>query len=241
MLMLVPAMLATARTADAQPAGVCLKPWAIPDKWVEHYPTDAAWYSGASFETVDDKGNPLNNPDVYTPSSDLAYSGFQVPRDLGLRVTLKLADPRDRMRSGFFYAINLGTLQGGNDYRTAIATCQNMWPPVFGSILDPLGGDLRGPTVQGVADLISLDPLAEWDPVAKTVLNSCAPSAACGTVSPRVVTVVAFDPEWYENHWRNGGQPTLIVANIIFVFIDGIDNGTVRGTITMPPVADQPK
>lgn len=228
------AIFAMAKTVNAQYAEVCLKPWAIPDKWAEHYPGDATWTADASFETVDDKGNPLSNPDVYIPNWDPAYTGFQLPRDLGLRLTLKIDDPQDQMRSGFFYAIDLGTAQGGNDYRSAIASCQDVLPPFFGSQLQSLGGDLKGPTVQGVADLINLDPTAEWDPVSNTVINSCAPSPACGTVSPRVVTVVAFDPLWYERSWLNGNQPILIAENFVSVFVDGIVGGRVTGYITTP-------
>jgi len=62
-----------------------------------------------------------------------------------------------------------------------------------------------------------------------------APSPACGAVSPRIVNIVAFDPHWYERSWWPGGQPILIVSNLVTVFIDGIVGGKVTGYITMPP------
>ena len=169
-------------------------------------------------------------------------TGFQLSRDLGLLVTLKIADPQDGMKSGYFYAVNLGAAgEGANAYRSAIATCQDVPPPHFGDILQPLSGNLKGPTVQGVADLMKLDPGAEWDPATKTVIHSCAPSPTCGSVSPRIVTVLAFDPIWYERSWWPVGQPVLLVTNIVSVFIDGIVGGKVTGYVTTPPWLNNPQ
>jgi hypothetical protein len=115
-------------------------------------------------------------------------------------------------------------------------------PPLFyGDLLQPLTGNLKGPTVQGVADLMNLDPNAEWDPVTKTVINSCAPSTACGLVSPRIVTVVTFDPLMYERSWWHGGQPQLKLTNIVSAFIDGVVGGKVTGYLTTPPWVNNPQ
>jgi hypothetical protein len=230
------AMCTVAASAKAQTSSPCLRPWAIPDKWDDRHddPNDGVWTADDTFETVDTQGDPLSDPDVYLPFYDPSGgTGFRIPRDLGQRVTLKIADPQDGMKSGFFYAINLGTAgEGADSYRSAIATCQ---PATihYGDPLEPLTGNLRGPTVQGVADLISLDPFAMWDPEIRTVMYSCAPS--CAPVSPRIVTVVAFDPERYERSWWNGGQPVLMVTNIVNVFIDGVVGGKVTGYITLLP------
>jgi hypothetical protein len=244
-VMLGLAMCAGAKSANAQSYSSCLKPWAIPDKWTDRHddPNDGVWTADDTFETVDGQGNPLNDADVYADiSTNPAGTGFQLPRDLGLLVTLKIADPQDGMKSGFFYAIDLGTAgEGANAYRSAIATCQDPAPPHFGDILKPLTGSLKGPTVQGVADLINLDPKAEWDAVTKTVINSCAPSVACGPVSPRIVTVLAFDPVWYERSWWHGGQPVLVATNILSVFIDGVVGGRVTGYVTTPRWMNEPQ
>ena len=238
-------MCAVAASANAQSPVTCLKPWAIPDKWIDHHddPNDGVWTADDTFETVDGQGNPLDDADVYVPLFDVTGgSGFKLPRDLGLMLTLKIAEPQEGMKSGFFYAINHGTSgEGGNSYRHAIATCQDTPPPIWGDFLQPLTGNLKGPTVQGVADLINLDPNAEWDPATKTVVKSCAPSPACGSVSRRVVTVVAFDPVWYERSWWHGGQPVLIVTNVVSLFIDGVVGGKVTGYITTPPWLNNPQ
>ena len=241
-VMLGLAMCTVATSAHAQSPVTCLKPWAIPDKWVDRHddPNDGVWTADDTFETVDAHGNPLSDPDVYVDMSDpIGNTGFKVERDLGLLLTLKIADPQDGMKSGFFYAINFGG--GANGYRSAVATCQDTPPPFYGDLLQPLTGNLKGPTVQGVADLINLDPNAEWDPVTKTVTNSCAPSPACGSVSPRIVTVVAFDPLGYERSWWHGGQPQLKLTNVVSLFIDGVVGGKVTGYVTTPPWMNNPQ
>jgi hypothetical protein len=243
-VMLGVAMCTAATSANAQSPVTCLKPWAIPDKWIDHHddPNDGVWTAEDTFETVDTTGNPLSDPDEYVDVFAQNRTGFTLPRDLGLQITLKIADPQDGMKSGFFYAINLGTAgEGASAYRSAIATCQDTPAPIFGDFVQPLTGNLKGPTVQGVADLINLDPNAEWDSVARTVINSCAPSPACGSVSPRIVTVVAFDPLQYERSWWHGGQPVLRLTNIVSVFVDGVVGGKVTGYITTYPWLNNPQ
>ena len=241
---LVLALCCVANSATAQSPSSCVRPWAIPDKWIDNHddPNDGVWTADDTFETVDAHGNPLSDADVYVTLADPGFTGFRLPNDLGLLVTLKIADPADGMKSGFFYAVNIGAAgEGANAYRSAIAACTDTTPVHYLDFLEPLTGNMKGPTVQGVADLINLDPSAEWDPVTKTVINSCAPSPVCGTVSPRIVNVIAFDPKWYERSWWPGGQPILQASNIISVFIDGVVGGKVTGYITTPPPVPAPQ
>ena len=80
---------------------------------------------------------------------------------------------------------------------------------------------------------------AEWDSVTRTVVNSCAPSLECGPVSPRIVSIIAFNPAAFEYGVVYGGQPQLVAANQISVFIDGVVGGKVTGYVTPLPVAHQ--
>jgi hypothetical protein len=125
-------------------------------KWIDRHddPDDGGLIT---FETVDAHGNGLSDPDVYIGSMDPNDTGFTVVRDLGLPITLKISEPRDGTKSGWVYAIDIGTAGGGGAaYRTAIATCQDR-RVYLGDRLQPLSGNLTGPTVQGVADLINLE------------------------------------------------------------------------------------
>ena len=242
-VMLGLAMCAAATTARAQSSLQCLTPWAIPDKWIDQHddPHDGVWTADDTFETVDGQGNPLSDADIYrTPDDPAGYTGFTYPRDLGLPLTLKIGDPQEGAKSGFFFAIDIGTAgEGASAYRSAIANCQTATVH-YGDQLRPLTGNLKGPTVQGVADLINRDPDAEWDPVTQSVIKSCAPG--CGPTSPRIVTILTFNPVWYERSWWHGGQPILMATNLLTVFVDGVVGGKVSGYITTPPwaVAKQP-
>jgi hypothetical protein len=232
------AVCGAATTAAAQTVPICVKPWAIPDKWIDMHdePKDAGWDPDDTFETVDSRGAALSDPDVYVEPGDPASTGFTVQRDHGLRLTLKIGDPKDRMRRGWFLAVDIGLVSGGaSAYRTAIATCQEPRLFLLGDRLQPLTGALHGPTIQGVADLINQDPTAVWDYATQTVVNSCAPSLACGAVSPRIVAITAFNPAIFESSLINGGQPELVVTNFIGVFIDGIADGKVTGYLTSLP------
>jgi hypothetical protein len=242
-LFLALALCTVAASASAQPIAPCVRPWAIPDKWIDRHdePNDGVWRPDDTFETMDTHGNALSNPDEYVDLGNPDFTGFNVERDRGLLLTLKLGNPQDGMKPGWFYAIDTGTAgTGAGAYRNAIASCHENPPIHWGEILRPLLGDLRGPTVQGVADLINLDPKAEWDPVTRSVVNSCAPSLECGLVSPRIVWIVAFNPAVFEYSVVYGGQPQLVAANQISVFIDGVVGGKVTGYLTPLPVANQP-
>ena len=86
-----------------------------------------------------------------------------------------------------------GVNQGGDDYRYSISHCNGLAIPI-GTVLQSENGNMVGPTSQGVADLIALDPTADWDPITKTVINSCAQAATpCAPKSPRVVAIPLFD------------------------------------------------
>src|SRR4030095_11587899 len=152
-----------AATAQRRPALVevcvtgCLKPWAIPDRW-----------------------NDTNGDGVLDPgeSYDPVTTGFQAPRDVGMRVVLKQGDPQLTISQGFFFPVcfpPLGGAQrpitGGSAYRDWIADCAP-YPVSVGDALLIQPGNMSGPTRQGARDLIALDPGAYWNSSTKTVAGS---------------------------------------------------------------------
>jgi Flp pilus assembly protein TadG len=236
---------ATARVAVAD-ASDCLKPWAIPDKWLDNYdtvtPIDNAWTSEDTFETGNQQGQtwtPYNPPDVYTaPSANGPGTGFTVASDLGLMVTLKAGGPQTSISPGVYFPVRLptynSTSQGGSDYRANIADCNGVAIPI-GSYLTSENGNMIGPTSQGVSALIAQDPSAQWDPVSKAVINSCAQaSPSCGSHSPRVVAIPIFDTALYESTKRQG-LPQFKIVNILGFFLDQMQGNDVRGYLTEMP------
>ena len=238
---------ATARVAVAN-ASDCLKPWAIPDKWLDVYdvtaPTAPAntWTPDDEFETHSRQGNtytPLANPDVYTPpSTSSPGTGFTVEVDLGLEMTLKAGSPQDAIAPGVFYPVRLprydGPSAGGDDYRENIATCNGL-PVEIGDALTSENGNMIGPTQQGVEDLIALDPGADWDPTTNSVTGSCAQAATpCAGHSPRIVAIPVFDTGNYYAG-KLTGQVNFTVVNILGFFIDRIQGNDVIGYLTEAP------
>jgi Flp pilus assembly protein TadG len=234
---------ATARVAIAN-ASDCLKPWIIPDKWLDNHdtPQDNQWTFDDTFETGFKKGQswtPYDPPDVYTPpSSSGPGTGFRVDLDLGTMVILKAGGPQTSISPGVYFPVRLpvygGINTGGNDYRYSIANCNGLAIPI-GTMLQSENGNMVGPTAQGVSDLIAKDPNASWDPIAKAVVNSCAQSgSSCGTHSPRIVAIPVFDTALYESTKRQG-LPQFKVVNILGFFLDRMQGNDVRGYLTETP------
>ena len=236
---------ATARVAVAD-ASDCLKPWIIPDKWADNHdttaPIDSTWTAEDTFETGNQQGQtwtPFNPPDVYTPpSSSGPGTGFTVAADLGMMVTLKAGGPQTSISPGVYFPVRIPTYAGGStggsDYRANISDCNGVAIPI-GTMLESENGNMIGPTAQGVSDLIAKDPGARWDPVTKSVINSCAQaSPSCGTSSPRIVAVPIFDTALYESTKRQG-LPQFKVVNILGFFLDQMQGNDVRGYLMEAP------
>jgi Flp pilus assembly protein TadG len=235
---------ATARVAVADSSD-CLKPWAIPDKWLDRYDVTPTidveqWTEDDRFETHSEGGQPtpLPNPDLYTPASNNGPgTGFTVAADLGTRVTLKQGGPSTSIEPGVFQPVRIprfdGASQGGDEYRENIATCAGL-PIGIGDVLESENGNMIGPTRQGVLDLIAQDPNAQWDPTSKSVINSCATATpSCGR-SPRIVAIPVYDTATYDST-RRQGLPTFTIVNILGFFIDQMQGNNVVGYLTEAP------
>lgn len=224
-------------TAMVQPANAtgCLKPWGLPDRWVEHYPVDGPWLPTSTFDVVDKHGNPLPHPDVYIPPTEGdAGTGFNVEADFGLLVTLK--PTRDPVSPGFYAALQL-TGSGGSDYRYNISHCSNVtW--AIGDRIPIEPGNMVGPTTQGVQDLIALDPGAVWTGGPSPISGSCVepPSTCPGySMSPRIVAVPVYDVNQWVLEGEGGGHATVIVRNILGFFVSGLQGNDVMGYLMTGP------
>ena len=138
---------------------------------------------------------------------------------------LKVADSGAATR-GSFFALDIDG--GGADaYETAITTCDPA-APIFvfvGDVIPVLMGNLHGPTVQGVLNLISQDVDAYWDDNTRSVVSS-------KPASPRVVAIAAFNPAEFEESFSGQGPLQIRVANFLGVFVEGYINGYVIGVVT---------
>jgi Flp pilus assembly protein TadG len=211
----------------------CVKPFAIPDKWQEVYPVAKGWAPTDEYNltkpTNPNKGAPLATPDIYTaPSQNSTGTGFSLPGDLGLALTLKNGSPGDSIQPGWFYPIRVKpTDSGGTDYRNNIMNC-NSRKIEPGTQLEPENGNMVGPTKQGMQDLIAQDPSAHWDVATKKVIGGCMAAGTCAR-SPRLGAVAVFNPESYSTTKTNGNT-MVTVTNILGFWLESINNnGDVLG------------
>jgi hypothetical protein len=217
-----------AATAEASPANAatCVKPFTIPDRWIERH--TPPWDSeNDTFEAVDKSGKPLANADTYIPANLPGYTGYNAERDRGMRIRLK-ADNSTKVAPSFYNPWRIGASNGADDYAENISECNTAVIPI-GSPMPAEPGNMVGPTQQGVRELLDKDPGAYWDDVC-----NCVKGSAHGK-SPRVAIIPVYDPVYYEMGKQNSTNASLKIANYIGFFLEGMEGGEVIGRIT--PVA----
>src|SRR5258705_9025377 len=191
-------------TAEASPANAmtCVKPFAIPDKWIEN--KNPPWTTGSTFDRYDNKGNVLPNADVYIPAGQPGYAGYNPTRDKGPLLTLR-AGTGNNIEPSMYYSWAMPSNTGADDYSLNISGCNT----TVVHIPDPMTqepGDMAGPTNQGIDDLIAKDPNAEWDTAKNEGHTSMNPS-------PRGFPIPPYDPGLFHAGEVNGRKPTAKVAH----------------------------
>jgi len=216
----------------------CLRPFCPPDRWNDT-DNDSIWDPADEYDDLNDNGvwdvgEPLtedyNGNGVWDSAEfyDPEITGYRVPDDVGVQVTLKLRNSNFEFRAGWYYAIRFGPINtgvpvesGADPYREWILGCEP-YTVSIGDLLELENGVMQGPTVQGLQDLIDQDPTAEWDAANGMVINSAFPT------SPRVIKVAAFDPTLGVRK-DIPGPGYVTVSKIIALFIEGHDGSDVVG------------
>jgi hypothetical protein len=225
-----------AAAAAAMPAGAadCLAPFAVPDAWGEADPTedvdaDRVWDTGEQWTYGDDA---LDSYLVYTSNSpsgpvETGYGsayrntpwggGSGIVDDYGRPMFLKMQDPANAPVSGFFYPFRIGTNSGASDYRFSIENCDPQVVPLGAPV--PLEmGNMKGPTRQGVENLVALDPGATW--VAGYGITNSTYGNGLNSASPRIKTVPLYDPGYINQVM--GGNHNLTFNNFAKIFLEGV-------------------
>jgi hypothetical protein len=222
----------------------CVKPWAMPDKWIEHAPTDTAWDPTDIFNRYDGQGNLLSPADYYQPPgpgamNNNAGTGFTSRSvgvggsDYGLQITLKPGNPGNAIGPGFYFPVVVDPdCTGGNCYSDAIAQCTtHVWGPGDDITIEP--GNMIGPTNHGVDLLIAQDPDAVWNPSTNLIEGGCQQQRTC-TKSPRLVAIPVFDVDEYDAG-RASGRQTIHITKILGFFIEGMNGNDVIGRLCFYP------
>jgi Flp pilus assembly protein TadG len=206
-------------TAEASPANAmtCVKPFIIPDRWVERQ-------GNSTFDRYDNKGNVIDNPDIYIRPGEPGYNGYHPTRDRGLQLTLR-AGTGDNVEPTMYYSWKMPEDIGGDYYRDNIRTC-NTRSVGFDTVVQQEPGNMVGPTNQGIDELIAQDPGAYWDTTTNSVVSPF------GSRSPRVFPIPLYDPDFYQGGVTTGRNATLRVANWIGFFVEGRKGNEVFGRVT---------
>jgi hypothetical protein len=115
----------------------CLKPWMLPDKW------------------IDEDGN-----GEYSPADTYDAPGYD-ETDLGTQLVLHPSGGNAIEPSHYNIINDVGASNSGSVYEDQIAGCNlEGW---IGKTMSDVPGGKQGPTHHGVQDLIDLDEHAEWD------------------------------------------------------------------------------
>jgi Flp pilus assembly protein TadG len=197
------ANISATATGEASPANAmtCVKPFTIPDKWVEKNPTVKAFEPTDLFERWEKRQGSvvlMSPADVYEPAyinntppaRNPEYSGYNMEANRGVKLVLR-AQHGDNIQPSFYFSLAMTTDEGGDDYRWNIANC-NRSIYHWGDPLIQEPGAKEGPTVQGILELIARDPGAYWDIPTKTVKNSSFGDRQ----SPRVFPIPLYDPDY---------------------------------------------
>ena len=211
---------ATAEASQAN-AMTCVKPFTIPDKWIEKQ--TPPWDENDTFDVYDQHGNPLAKPDVYIDATHDDYTGYSYRNDTGREIMIR-AGTGNEINPSFYFSYAIGGVSGGSEYRWNIANC-NTTVMGFGDLLLMEPGNMVGPTMDGIDDLIAQDPYAEWNDTLNKPVSTKNPS-------PRVVAIPLYDPVYYDTGKLNGRTADLKVANYMGFFITGRSGNNVYGRIT---------
>jgi hypothetical protein len=219
--------VAAVATAEVSPASAetCLMPFTIPDRWHE---SGHPWSPTDTFDAGDTYVPLRPYPD---PNTD--YTGYNAVRDKGLEITLK-ASNETKVTASWYNPWDLPGSTGADDYRANIAGCNSaVLDP--GYTMTPEPGNMVGPTAQGMADRIALDPGARWDGGPGIGCNCVVGGNPDFRVSPRIVVIPTYDPAIMAAGPQHGRNINLKIVSFIGFFLDAMHGNDVTGHII--PVA----
>ena len=206
-------------TAEAAPANAmtCVKPFTIPDRWVEN-----SIPKNDTFDRYDNKGVLLPNADVYIEPDQPGYVGYDSIADKGTPLMIR-AGTGNNIEPSMYWSWKMEEAIGGDFYRGNIANC-NQAVYSYMSPMQPEPGAMAGPTGDGIDDLIAKDPNARWDEGTKKVITDLHPT-------PRIFPIPLYDPDFYQSGKANGRDASLRMANWVGFFVERRDGNNVFGRI----------
>ena len=218
------ANISASATAEAVLANAesCVKPWAIPDKWIERQ--TPGWDTGDTFTAF--PSNPSVFPDIFRAVTLTTYTGY-TRASVGLTISLN-ADVGYVIGGDKFLPIRLPGSSGRADFVSNISGCESSQMTIGDAMT--IEGATAQDTIDGATNLIALDPGAYWNSATQTVVSTNNPS-------PRIVVLPVYDPLYFEQGKRAGNFTQIRISDFIGFFVDHIEGSRVVGKVT--PVLGQ--
>ena len=234
--------VAATATAEAKEGNAtdCLKPLAIPDRWLERYPVAAPWSATAAFDKWD-PSNPsvlLVPPDSYASPTPLASgTGLTMTADFGREILLtpgSVGTPISLIQPWQYLPVQIPGSVYGNDLRGNIEQCAAV-PVAIGDRLNLVTGSVSGTVASALQTLVDRDPGARWNPATRRIEGSCADTLPrCASMSPRLIAVALYDPNDLADRSR-AGATSILVRNIVGLFVDSVSGTNATAHITRHP------
>jgi hypothetical protein len=212
----------------------CLRPWAIPDRWLGSYFVGGAYTGLPDIYVPPGPGGPGTGLKFPTHNSDV---GNPVVSDFGtstgsLTVT-DLTNPANPILRSSIVPLDLG---GGYSPGACHTIAVGARPTVLTAA--SITTDLN--------QLFADDSSAIWDGTSHAIANSCAPG--CAQFSPRLVAIAVFNVEAFRVQRMNGwtgcptpGIPCVSIVNIVGFFVGaGGANGILMGYPGLIPLPTDP-
>ena len=213
----------------------CVRPVAIPDRWTEFHNNagGGGWDAVDTFERYRPNGSLLPSPDVYVPPGGIGANGTGYsrlggggfPADYGVQVRFApqqfLNQPVGNER---FVPVRI--TPGANGPWDMLRDMSFCVPRVVlpGTDLSVETANADMPTREGLDALISQDPNSFWDASLNGgrggVRGGCMASGDC-TVSPRIVPIVAFNPDAWDQQPPFEPNKIVLVSRLVGVFFEG--------------------
>lgn len=225
-------------TATAQvlygSASDCVRPIAIPDRWTEIQNAGGppGWDPLETFDRYGPTGALLAQPDIYQPPGGIGANGTGYshmggggfPADYGVQVRFAPQQLLDQPVGNERF-IPVRITPGANGPWDMLRDMSFCAPRVVqpGADLSVETANADMPTREGLDALISQDPNAFWDASLYGgrggVRGGCMASGAC-TVSPRIVPIVAFNPDAWDQQPPFEPNKIALVTRLVGVFFE---------------------
>ena len=195
-------------------AATCAAPFAIPDRWQESQ--HAAPDPNDSFKLTATQQRRRTVGHQSIPQSTWASTRS----DKGIRPDHSRPAPATNIEPSFYYGLALPLDTGASDYEWNIRICNTMVLR-FGQMLTAEPGNMVGPTLQGVEELIAKKEIRM--PTGTPRRPRCEQHEP----EPARQAGAGLRSEVHEDGKKSGRNADLKAANFIGVFIEGIQSGDV--------------